>query len=168
MSNKQDVQKLVESYVNEVWNSPATDNNISPTVVSIDKEDKEESCEGMEVKPAVTNNGETDARMAKSELYKILKYAKELHDSIQDEENLEPWIFSKITLAGNYLDSVKHYMDYENYRKTEETPTCGHGENIVMKLKSMLHGESKAVVEQVMRHVIFSLEALQTIEETKK
>ena len=115
---------------------------------------------------AKTNNGETDARMTKSELYKISKYAQELHNLIKDEENLEPWIFSKITLAGNYLDSVKHYMDYENYRKEEDTP-C-HGNNVIARLKSMLHGEKREVLEQAMRQVIFNLEMLQTIEETKK
>jgi hypothetical protein len=85
---------------------------------------------------------------------------------IKDGENLEPWLFSKITLAGNYIDSVKHYLEYEKFRK--EADTDAHSDNVLMKLKSMLHGEQKQVIEKAMRHLIFTLEALQTIEETKK
>jgi len=170
MSSTADVKKLAETYkaiVTECWNSPATDNNISPVLIKTpETAKKEEDCEGNVSQPAVANNGETDAYMAKNELFKIQKYAKELHDMIQDSENLEPWLFSKITLAGNYIDSVKHYLEYEKFRKEEDA--AEHGSNVVAKLRSMLQGESKEVLEQAMRQIIFNLEALQTIEETKK
>jgi hypothetical protein len=39
---------------------------------------------------------------------------------------------------------------------------------MVMKVRDMLQGESKEVLEGVIRQAIFNLEALQTIEETKK
>ena len=163
MSDKNDVKKLAEAYLTECWNSPATDNNISPVVLKVPE--KEEECEGM-TDTSASNNVETDAYMAKNELFKIQKYAKELHDMIKDGENLEPWLFSKITLAGNYIDSVKHYLEYEKFRKDADTES--HSDNVLMKLKSMLHGEQKQVIEKAMRHLIFTLEALQTIEEIKK
>jgi len=50
--------------------------------------------------------------MAKSELYKLSKYAIQLHGMIQDNENLEPWVQSKITKAADYIATVKHYMEY--------------------------------------------------------
>ena len=163
MSSNTDVKKLAEAYLAECWNSPATDNNVTPTVLKTSE--KEEECEGVS-DTSTSNNGETDAYMAKNELFKIQKYAKELHDMIQDEENLEPWLFSKITLAGNYIDSVKHYLEYEKFRKEADTEV--HSDNVLMKLKSMLHGEQREVIEKAMRHLIFTLEALETIEEIKK
>ena len=51
--------------------------------------------------------------MAKSQLYKIAKYAMMLHDSLDDEDQLEAWVQSKITIASEYLGKVKHYLEYE-------------------------------------------------------
>lgn len=167
MSNKSEVQGIVESYkqvVREMWNSPVTDNNISHTSLKLSKA---EECEGMTAAaPANANNGETSAYMAKNELFKIAKNAKELHDKIGDSDNLEPWLFSKITLAGNYIDSVKHYLDYENFRK--EDSTQDHAANVLIKLKSMLHGEKREVLEQVMREVIFILEMTEALKDLKQ
>lgn len=51
--------------------------------------------------------------MAKSELYKIAKYAMMLHDSLQDDTQLEAWVQSKITKAADYMGTVAHYLEYE-------------------------------------------------------
>lgn len=166
MSEKTEVNNIQEAYkqiVEELWNSPATDNNITHTPVLPNPEE----CEGMASElPANANNGETSAYMAKNELYKIAKNAKELHDKIGDNDNLEPWLFSKITLAGNYVDSVKHYLDYENFRR--EGDNTLHATNIIGKLKSMLHGEKREVLEQVMREVIFILEMTEALKDFKQ
>ena len=37
--------------------------------------------------------------MAKSQLYNLAKYAIMLHDALEDEQQLEGWVQSKITLA---------------------------------------------------------------------
>ena len=50
--------------------------------------------------------------MAKSQLYKIAKYAGELHSMIADTDELEPWMQAKITKAADYMGAVKHYMEY--------------------------------------------------------
>ena len=50
--------------------------------------------------------------MAKSQLYKIAKYAGELHSMIGDTDELEPWMQAKITKAADYVGAVKHYMEY--------------------------------------------------------
>ena len=50
--------------------------------------------------------------MAKSQLYKIAKYAGELHSMIGDTDQLEPWMQAKITKAADYMGAVKHYMEY--------------------------------------------------------
>ena len=51
--------------------------------------------------------------MAKRQLYKSAKYAMMLHDSLQDEDQLEGWVQSKITKAADYLGTVAHYLEYE-------------------------------------------------------
>ena len=51
--------------------------------------------------------------MAKSQLFKMAKYALMLHDVLEDETQLEAWVQSKITIASEYLGKVKHYLEYE-------------------------------------------------------
>jgi len=51
--------------------------------------------------------------MAKSQLYKMAKYAIMLHDSLEDDTQLEAWVQSKITIASEYIGKVKHYLEYE-------------------------------------------------------
>ena len=53
---------------------------------------------------------DNEGRMAKSELYKIKNYAEKLSDMIDDMEQLDGWVQSKITKAGDYLSSVAHYF----------------------------------------------------------
>ena len=57
-----------------------------------------------------------EGKMAKVQLYKIMNYAKELHDSLHDDDELESWIQSKIATMSSMMGSVKHYLDYE-YKK---------------------------------------------------
>jgi hypothetical protein len=51
--------------------------------------------------------------MAKGELYNAIKNAKELFHMINDGENLEGWVASKLTKAADYINSVHDYMMYE-------------------------------------------------------
>lgn len=57
-----------------------------------------------------------EVQMARSDLYKIAKYAIKLHEmlkGVSEEEGLEGWVQSKITKASDYIGSVYHYMDYD-------------------------------------------------------
>ena len=73
--------------------------------------------------------------MAKSQLYNLAKYAIMLHDSLEDETQLESWVQSKITIATEYMGKVKHYLEYEmglqmedpdmNIDYPEEDSPCG-------------------------------------------
>lgn len=61
---------------------------------------------------------ETDheVQMARADLFKIGKYAIELHDmlrNVSEEKGLEGWVQAKITKAADYIDSVKHHLEYE-------------------------------------------------------
>ena len=54
-----------------------------------------------------------EGEMAKSQLYNLAKYAIMLHDALNDDQQLEGWVQSKITLATDYIGKVKHYLEYE-------------------------------------------------------
>ena len=56
---------------------------------------------------------DSEGGMAKSQLYKMAKYAMMLHDALQDDTQLEAWVQSKITMASEYISKVKHYLEYE-------------------------------------------------------
>jgi hypothetical protein len=60
-----------------------------------------------------------EGRMAKQQLFKIKKYAQELCDMLDDNTQLEGWVQSKITKAEEAIGAVKHYMEYEMFRKTQ-------------------------------------------------
>lgn len=76
------------------------------------KEGTEPTVYMSEIMEGVLDDTDDDGWMAKSELYKLAKYAITLHGMIQDNENLEPWVQSKITKAADYISTVKHYMEY--------------------------------------------------------
>ena len=65
-----------------------------------------------EIMEGVLDATDEDGWMAKSQLYRLSKYAIELHGMIGDTDNLEPWVQAKITKASDYLGAVKHYMEY--------------------------------------------------------
>ena len=65
--------------------------------------------------------------MAKSQLYRIAKYAMELHDALEENTELESWIQSKITKAADYMGTVKHHLEYE--MGVEMHSVDGHNEN---------------------------------------
>jgi hypothetical protein len=64
----------------------------------------------------VLDDVDDDGFMAKRQLYDIAKYSVALHRMIQDTDNLEPWISAKITKAADYIDTVKHYLEYNEVR----------------------------------------------------
>lgn len=175
MSRKSELVKISEAYgevvVNEMGISPAAEttnmvpSTVSPTAIKI-TDTKPENGEDL----IKTNNAETDSDMAKNELYKINKGAKELYELIGCGEDLEPWVFSKITLAASYIESVRNYLEYNKFKKEGEfgSEQGNHEYKIVSRIRDMLHGESKEVVESVLRQAIFNLEAIRSIEESKK
>ena len=57
-----------------------------------------------------------EVQMARADLYKIGKYAIELHEmlkGISEEQGLEGWVQAKITKAADYIGSVKHHLEYQ-------------------------------------------------------
>lgn len=172
MNRKKDLEKISETYnlVNEIGVGTGSSTDGAPTdiVPTILKKKPckcgEEGCE-----EPVHNNGENEVDMAKSETYKIHKTSKELHEILKDLPSLEPWIFSKITLASDYLDSVKSYLEYNKFKDSGmfDGEKTDHEYNVVSRIRDMLYGESKEVLESVMRQTIFLLEAIKVAKKTK-
>ena len=76
--------------------------------------------------------------MAKSQLYKMAKYAMMLHDALEDETQLEAWVQSKITIASEYLGKVKHYLEYEMGIDMEDPEDCEDSEYSEEEIQNML------------------------------
>jgi len=51
--------------------------------------------------------------LVKDQLFNIAKYALAMQKALKDEQELEGWVQSKITLAQDYLGKVKHHLEYE-------------------------------------------------------
>jgi hypothetical protein len=59
----------------------------------------------------------SNREMAMGDLYKIHTYAGELYAMLEKQDcELEGWVASKITVASDYIGSVKNYMDHEDFR----------------------------------------------------
>lgn len=65
-----------------------------------------------ELKPQMPVD-DSEARMARAELYRAAKNSMKLFEMIQEDQELEGWVSAKITKAADYLDSVYHYMEYQ-------------------------------------------------------
>ena len=66
-----------------------------------------------------------EVQMARSDLYKIAKYAIKLHEmlkSVSEAEGIEGWQQAKITKAADYLGSVYHALDYDTKFPSPEIP----------------------------------------------
>lgn len=164
MNRKKDLENISEVYnlVNEIGVGTGSSTDGAPTdIVSTILSKKPCKCGEEGCEEPVHNNGESEVDMAKSEVFQIHKLSKELHEIIKDMPSLEPWVFSKITLAADYLDSVKSYLEYNKFRDSGmfDGEKIDHEYNVVSKIRDMLYGESKEVLESVLRQAIFYLEA---------
>jgi hypothetical protein len=52
--------------------------------------------------------------MAKPQLAKIARYAQSLHDTIEDNQELEDWQESKIAQMAQMIGDVYHALEYDN------------------------------------------------------
>ena len=54
-----------------------------------------------------------EGEMAKDQLLHIAKYAIAMASKLEDDQELEGWVQSKITLAKDYVSKVRHYLENE-------------------------------------------------------
>ena len=63
-----------------------------------------------------------EGRMAKSDLLKLTQYSAKLYKALGDNDQLPAWIQAKITLAADYVGTVKHYLEGEQVMGGEDAP----------------------------------------------
>ena len=76
--------------------------------------------EALEEDDHLNPNDESD--MAKVQLANVIHYAQELLTMIKDGQQLDAWVQSKLTIAFDYIDSVKHYLEGEDYLASTDAP----------------------------------------------
>jgi len=54
-----------------------------------------------------------EGEMAKDQLLHMAKYAIAIASSLDDNQELEGWVQSKLTLAKDYVSKVRHYLENE-------------------------------------------------------
>ena len=73
------------------------------------------------IKEGVLDGGDEDGFMARSQLYFLARDAIKLHGIVKDQDDLAPWVSSKIAQASKDMDSVRRYTEY-NAMKAEIEP----------------------------------------------
>lgn len=110
--------------------------------------------------------------MAKSEVFKIYKYACELQKLfLSSDVQIEPWQLSKLTKAADYMCSVTGALEYDEFEKMAreaEAELMGAGSPVVIKIKDMLAGEPMGVNEAILKQVIFNIECLKEAQDTEE
>jgi len=116
---------------------------------------------------------ESNAYMAKQQCFRIAKMAAMLHELICDEEELAPWIATKIAQSFDDLNAVFAYKDYEQYREELENSyreveegTEGDlinsinrgGDSIVDQIRRAVRNESASTIEKVLFECVKALE----------
>lgn len=60
------------------------------------------------------HHGEGEGRMLKAQLLSIMENAEKLYHMVDEHDQLEDWVQSKITVAEDYLTAVHGFMKYYN------------------------------------------------------
>jgi hypothetical protein len=61
-----------------------------------------------------TNTSEPEGAHYKQSLLSIIENAKKIHQSIKDNDDLDPWIQDKITLSKHNMEAILDYFSETN------------------------------------------------------
>ena len=64
----------------------------------------------------VNDNHKSGAYMAKSQLFKLAKYAQQLYAMLPEDYDLEDWMLSHISEASDDLSEVYHSLDHKVFK----------------------------------------------------
>ena len=104
--SKEDYELAFDKYLGEEVKEEETHEEV--------EEDMQIVPVGVDNKVDHSNHGiDDEGRMAKSQLYKIAKYASELYKMMDDNTQLDAWVQAKLTKACDYIGTVKHYLEGE-------------------------------------------------------
>ena len=57
------------------------------------------------------------ARMAKSQLFQLIKDAQSIHDRLGEDDELPEWVQSKIAVVADNMSSVADHLDYKMHKE---------------------------------------------------
>ena len=150
-------KELTEQHREEGRFKPVKPHNVSSVAAASPRPSSDSaSAKLKEEKKDKYDEGEYDQEgdMAKSDLRSIMANAKELHDMIDDADNLPEWCQNKITLAEDYISTVANYMTAEMSEEVK-TVTVKHktsGKELVVspeKAKQLKPQDYHPVKEEV-------------------
>lgn len=174
------LNEIYTNKVNEMNLGPHGDNqDVIPTPNNITKitvperpctkdktVNKSEECEGFD-----TASYDSNSKMSRQLLFRIHKLSAMLHDLLNDKDNVEAWVLSKITNAHDQLESAFGYKDYEsalnssgflevdeNNEEAIANAINNGSDNILKLLRTTLKKESREVLEKVLLETIILLE----------
>ena len=78
---------------------------------------------------------DNEGGMSKNQLKTMIDAAQELHDMLDDDENMPEWVQSKITKATDYIDTVRDYMKSNDVNEGSETWEAGYKRRVVKTTK---------------------------------
>lgn len=108
MNNSDDMRRLIDSMNHE-------EEIIEPKAMVLVDETSDDDSEY-----------DYEGRMTKDQINTIRHCLDELDPILQDTDNLPEWVQSKITLATNYIETVKDYMMNRNAEHSEEGSDLDH------------------------------------------
>jgi len=115
---------------------------------------------------------DTNASMAKTEVYKIVKASSELLKMLMNNEctEIEPWQLSKLTKASDYVCAVKESIEFDEFEQMASelnNEIMGSSSPVVLKVKDMLASETLEVNEEILKQVIFNIECLKEAQDNE-
>jgi len=115
------------------------------------KEHVEEIFSLLEETAKAIDSGEYDyeGQMARTQLQTILRNSKDLVDMLSDEENMPEWVQSKITLAQDYISSVRDYLQSKEELGEDISFTGSHQAKTTIK-----HIKNPTVQQRMAAHDI--------------
>ena len=126
----------------------ATGKQIDKTTAGIkkalNKEEYEEILEAIDEALSKTDPGEYDyeGQMARTQLQTTLRNCKDLIDMIKDDDNMPEWVQSKITLAQDYITTVRDYLQSKEELGEAKNP-CWSGYKIPEEVEQIDEISSK-------------------------
>tara|TARA_R110002153_G_scaffold195189_1_gene348612 strand:- start:103 stop:450 length:348 start_codon:yes stop_codon:yes gene_type:complete len=91
-----------------------------------------EEMELAQVELSMPQNHDSDGegRMAKRQLTDVYEYSGKMLEMLSDDTDLKPWVQAKITIAADYIKTVKHYLEYEMKDGSMDQVTPHYGANM--------------------------------------
>jgi len=105
-------QKRIKAGSGERMRKPGSKGAPTDAALKASQESFEHTLNMLEEAVKAIDSGEYDyeGQMSRTQLQTILRNSKDLIDMLSDEENMPEWVQSKITLAQDYISSVRDYL----------------------------------------------------------